>query len=136
MPIHVRPRGQKSFELRIIHALLAKAVYFTFSTETEAHQHGTRALAYLDRGVVPDGLVSPPKGPFVTISDGVAAYGRAVAAPESTLGVLRALVADVGDTKFQSVSYEWVESWVRSQKVEMHRAPGTIRHHVGALSRM
>ena len=49
--------------------------------------------------------------------------------------MLATVSADIGQTKLSEVNYLWAESWVRTQKLTHHRAPGTIRHHVGGLAR-
>lgn len=56
MPIFVRPRnGGKTFELRVKHPRLPKAVYRTFDDEAHARRAGELALVALEGGEVPVG---------------------------------------------------------------------------------
>jgi integrase len=136
MPVLVRPRGQgRTFELRIIHRQLQKAFYRNFDTEESAHKFGALAVSMLDSGMVPDFLVAKPRQEFNTIAGAIRIYEERNGVPSSTANVLATVRADIGQTKLSEVNYLWAEKWVREQKITQLRAPGTIRHNVGALAR-
>ena len=136
MPILVRTRSSgRSFELRITHRLLPKPAFFTFSTEQEAREYGRRAEESMGRGIVPEGLLPAPEFAFTDIAGAIRAYENAKSVPRSTSNVLSTVSRDIGPTPISKVDYAWSEAWVRAQKIDHHRSPGTIRHHVGALSR-
>jgi integrase len=136
MSILVRSRNNgRTFELRIKHKLLAKPAYYTFPTEVQAYEFGSQAEGFLARGVIPEALAPVPKILFRNIDGAVAAYTKAIAVPASTANVLNAVVRDIGKATLQTLNYTWAEDWIRAQKLERCRTPGTIRHHVGALAR-
>jgi hypothetical protein len=56
----------------------------------------------------------------------VAAYQRATAVPRNTATVLATVSRDIGDTALERSNYQWAGAWVRGQKLEQHRSPGTI----------
>lgn len=136
MSFHIRPRSNgRAHELRIKHALLAKPFYATFDSADEARTFAEKAEGHLARGNVPEVLQHEPRRAFADIAGAIAAYHKANAVPTSTANVLETVSADTGRTLVDKLDYRWAESWVRSQKVAHHCAPGTIRHHVGALAR-
>lgn len=136
MPILIRQRKNgRSFELRIKHKLLPKPVYSTWETEADAREFGERAEDFMDRGIVPEGLLPAPKFQFKTIAGAIREYEKTKSVPRSTSNVLTTVSRDIGSTPLARVDYAWTEEWVRAQKLNHHRSPSTIRHHVGALSR-
>ncbi len=136
MAILIRKRKNgRSFELRIKHKLLPKPVYSTWETEALAREFGEGAENFMDRGIVPEGLKPKPKFLFENIAGAIRAYEKAKGVPRSTSNVLTTVSRDIGTTPLLKVDYLWGEAWIRSQKLKHHRSPGTIRHHVGALSR-
>lgn len=136
MSIHIRQRnGGPTSELRIKHKLLPKPLYFTFASENEARRYGGAVEATLKRGIVPEGLVSHRKPAISDVAGAIDEYNRACAVMPDSAALLRTIKKDVGATKLEKVDYAWAESWVRAQKLEFVRTPGTIRHHVGALRR-
>ncbi len=136
MSFHIRPRSNgRTHELRVKHALLPKPFYATFDSLAEARDFAEKAERHLARGHVPETLQCAPKLAFTDIAGAVAAYLKARAVPASTQHVLGTMSADIGGTRIAKLDYRWAESWVHSQKVDHHRTPGTIRHHVGALAR-
>ncbi len=132
--IRTRSNG-RSFELRIKSKLLPKAIYFTFDSEAEAESFAKTAETFLAKGIVPESLLATPKLAFTDIAGAIRAYEKASAVPRSTSNVLDAVSANIGPTKLSAVDYAWAEAWILGQKLQHQRAPGTIRHHVGALSR-
>lgn len=132
----IRARGNgRTVELRIKHRLLEKPVYFTFASESAASQFGERADAMLARGVVPAGLLPAPTKPFLDIAGAISEYRGERAVAQSSADMLVTLSRDIGSTALASIDIAWAKAWVRAQKLEHLRAPGTIRHHVGALRR-
>lgn len=136
MSINVRQRSAGApAELRIKHKLLPKPLYLRFGTVEEARRYGAAVDATLDRGALPEGLFPHAKPAVVDIAGAIAAYERACTVKPDTAALLRNTARTVGATKLNAVDYLWAEAWVRAQKVRHVRAPGTIRHHVGALRR-
>jgi hypothetical protein len=136
MSFHIRPRSNgRTHELRIKHPLLPRPFYSSFDSEAEARDFAEKAERILANGHVPESLQRAPKLAFSDLAGAIAAYLRARAAPATTTHVLATVSADIGTRKLNAVDYRWAEDWVRSQKLAHHRAPGTIRHHVGALAR-
>ena len=136
MSFHIRPRSNgRTHELRIKHPLLLRPFYSSFDSEAEARDFAEKAERILANGHVPESLQRAPKLAFSDLAGAIAAYLRARAAPATTRHVLATVSADIGTSKLNAVDYRWAEDWVRSQKLAHHRAPGTIRHHVGALAR-
>lgn len=110
--------------------LLPKPIYLTFDDEAEGDAYVARLEAALDRGEVPPEYLERPRGESL---------GRVVR------GYLREAPVSAGDTvilggylgrseRVDQVGYRWAEGIVRGLQ-EARRAPGTIRHHVGALAR-
>lgn len=135
MPILVRPRSHgHSFELRIKHKRLPKAVYRTFDTEEEARRVGLQALEMLDKGVVPAWLQPAEQAALKTVRDAIRAYLRACSVPRSTERLLVTIEADIGATALSAIDYAWAEQWILQMKLERQSTPGTIRKKKGALS--
>jgi integrase len=136
MSILVRSRAKSgSYELRIKHKLLPRPFFATYSTEHEAREFGEQAERFLARGVIPEGLLPAPKILYTDIEGAIRAYERANAVPRSTENLLTTIVRNIGSTPLQKIDHAWAENWVRVQKLQFHRSPCTIRHHVGALAR-
>ena len=49
---------------------------------------------------------------------------------------MRVHIERLGDENFLKIDYYWVERWILSMKREDNLAPGSIRKHVGSLSRL
>jgi integrase len=131
----IRQRGD-SWAATIKRAgLLPRPVYLTFDTRDAAEDYCRRVEAFLDRGVVPPGLLPEQRESLGTLRQLVAAYVRAQDVPQSDQALLDVLVDAVGGGQpIADVNYAWAESWIRSLKTA-GRSPSTIRHHVGALAR-
>ena len=137
MPIFVRPRNSgKTFELRVKHPRLPKAVYRTFDNAEHARRAGELALVELDRGEIPSWLVRCDERAFGTLTAVIRGYRNIVAVPPSTRDVLETIIQDIGATPLNCITYPWAEAWIKAMKVERHLAPGTIRKRKGALSRV
>ena len=137
MPFLVRSRNEgKTFELRVKHGRLSKPVYRTFDVQEDAQRAGQRAIAALDRGEIPSWLERSGRHALVTISQAVMAYRRICAVSASTQCVLDTVMKEVGARSLLDANYAWAEAWIGAMKREKQLAPGTIRKHKGALSRV
>ncbi len=133
----IRPRsGGRAFQLRIKHRLLHRAVYVTFDTEKDARAYSERVERSLAKGVVPDELVPERDARMRTVGQAIDRYVETQNVRPSAERLLVTLRREVGSTPLASISYAWAEEWVRQQKVRLHRCPGTVRKHKGALSRV
>ena len=126
----------KKFQVRVTHELLPKPRYFTCDTQQEAELQKKEIEKSLARGVVPASLARLTGAAlFSNIEGSIRAYERAASVPRSSSNLLSAVISDIGDTALKELNNAWADQWVYAQKLKKHRAPGTLRHHVGALSR-
>jgi len=114
--------------------ILEKPIYLTFQDETEGDAYCAKLEALLDRGVVPPEFQKKNEA-YKTLAELIKDYLVKVSLNESDRGLLNVIYARKGQTKIAAVNYAWVEGWIQEMKVELNLAPGTIRHHVGALGR-
>lgn len=131
----VRKTPSGKFELRVRSKLLPRDAYFTFDTESAAHDYGRQLGELLAAGVVPAGLLPEDTQRLETVARIVSAWrgtGRQSAADDE---VLDHVLPHLGALRLDQLTYAWVEQWVRSLKLSANLAPGTIRKRVGALSR-
>lgn len=131
----VRKTPSGKFELRVRSKLLPRDAYFTFDTESAAHDYGRQLGELLAAGVVPAGLLPEETQRLETVARIVSAWrgtGRQSAADDE---VLDHVLPHLGALRLDQLTYAWVEQWVRSLKLSANLAPGTIRKRVGALSR-
>lgn len=136
MPIIVRPRG-KSFELRVRHALLPKPFYFTFDSETEARNRGEQLDALLSRGIVPSELLAAaPRGDDPLLIEVIRAYTKTAAPTVSDDALLGTMLASLVAVRVSTLSFQWVDAYVRMLKLKRNLAPGSIRKRVGVLARV
>jgi len=116
----------------------AKDILWSRSYPLEKEKEGdaeiARIEALIDAGHIPD-FVRKKEGVINTIGELIREYLTKVAVGESDRPLLGVLSGRVGEVKLTSVNYQWVEQWIRDMKVKLNLAPGTIRHHVGALGR-
>lgn len=128
-------KTKTGYEYRITRAkLLDKPIYLTFDDEQEGDAYVAKLEAMLDRGIVP--AEATKKGESYTLlGELITDYITNNALPESDKSLLNVIYARLGTTRIQSINYQWVEQWIVNMKVELNLAPGTIRHHVGALGR-
>lgn len=112
--------------------LLPDPVYFTFDTEEEGDRYAARAEAMLDKGVVPQEMLS---GAVRTLGGLCELYEAEVRMVPSEAALLPAIRKAVEGVRVALFDYSWVERWV----AEMHeagRAPSTITKRVGGLARV
>lgn len=136
----IQKRGA-AYQLRVKHRLLPKPFFHTFETEPEARSYGEQLEALLDRGIVPQELLSVPKAsddPLLT--QVISAYlAAAPALTESDAKLLGVSMLDkpIVSLRFSALTYRWVESyvaWLKSADVNL--APSSIRKRIGALGRV
>lgn len=129
-----RQRGEKwEFTIKC-KAVREKPFYFTFDSKDEGQQYCDRLEALLRQGIVPPSLIEDNKE-FVIVADVIRGYSKARAITEDDTTLLKVCMSRVGPVKLSTVTYAWVEDWIRSMKVEHNLSPSTIRHYVGALAR-
>lgn len=116
--------------------LLPKPVYLTFDDEAEGDAYVARLEALLAQGIIPEALADRQQpNDIATLSDAINEYEKHVAVPDTDRRVLRVVYERVHRHPMREVNYQWVENWVAEMKQVRKLAPGTIRHHVGALAR-
>lgn len=132
---HVRPTRSGKYELRIIHRLLPKPVYLTFTDETAARAYGDQATELLDSGLIPAGLVEEKKTAAATLHSIVRAWQQTGQQSKADDEILDVLVGEIGAVKISEFNYAWCEQWLRDLKLKANLAPGSIRKRIGALAR-
>ena len=140
MATSIQPRAGGRQQLRVIHRLLPRPFFFTFSGADaleQATSYRDQLMALLAKNTVPHALLArmekqPGADPMVVE---IVSGFEATAPADSTLDTLKLVRGDVTGMRMSQLSYEWVEEWVRRLKVESNLAPGSIRKRVGALAR-
>lgn len=131
----VRRRGN-SLEFKIV-----RSGYRTFtrtvplSEEAEARVFFERLADYLDVGIAPEGFVRTDVKPGKTLADLIAKYLAENIATADDRQLLGVAVARKGSATLMAIDVQWADAWIADMKRVHHLAPGTIRHHVGALKR-
>lgn len=125
------------WQLRVVHKLLPKPFFSTFTNDVEANAYGVQLESLLDRGIVPVELLEKGKrgdNPLLLrlIEDSLS---DASIAP-SDRATLALLGKAVGAVRLLSVTAAWADTWVTEMKVEQHLAPSTIRKRVECLARV
>lgn len=115
-------------------ALLAKPLYLTFDNEIEGDAYVAKLEALLDRGIVPDELFSK-KDEYTNVADLIRDYIKKNSVPDSDIKLLNVQISRIGAVHLSKISYEWVEKFIFTMKIEYNLSPDTIRHHTGALAR-
>lgn len=114
--------------------LLSRPIYLSFDSEEEGDDYISRLEVLLDRGVVPEEFLRR-QHELRTVNDAVRGYVRAVHLSQSDQRLLGVLQERIGTELLSAVDYPWCERLVAEMKHIRKLAPGTIRHHVGALAR-
>lgn len=115
--------------------LLPKPLYLRFPTEQEGDDYVARLEQLLDRGIVPPEFLEKSLQTYKTLSEVIDAYTRTVVLSPSDTALLSQTSSKLGGMRMSEVTYQWADSWVAHMKRIEKLAPGTIRHHVGALAR-
>ena len=121
-----------AWRFRVTRKILPKPVYRTFDSEEEGDKWCRRLEELLDRGIIPDGLFDHDAKLLPQI---IREYLQTTHVKSDDTSILKLIEESYSSLRIGDLTYGWVESWVSKQKREDHRAPGTIRHYVGALAR-
>ena len=116
-------------------SLLTKPYWFSFESEAEGDAWCARIERLLDSGVVPEELESNTKS-MATIEAAHKYYDQAAPLSETDKGYWKAIIERYGQTRISAVDYAWVERTVDWLKIDQERAPSTVRHWIGTLSRL
>ncbi len=146
----IQPRGSK-FQLRLPVRGLKKPVFRTFPTLAAAEKYRDEILALQAKGFTPVELLErdAEARDRTLLGSAIGQYVKLSSTSPSDRELLGYLAAEVGHTRFDLMSYTWVEAYVKGLKVRhepadgklrkkatWNLAPGTIRKRVGALSRV
>jgi integrase len=112
--------------------LLDRPIYLSFADESEGDAYVARLEGLLDKGIVPDEFKRPDTAH--TLRSLIGDYLDAVAVPPSDRVILERHRITIKDRPAFQIDYPWAESWLDDFKAQ-RLAPGTIRHHVGAMAR-
>lgn len=135
MSISVQPRSGR-YQLRVVHKLLPKPYFDTFSTELDARSYGAQLHALLDNGIIPaelnTGVKRTDNPPLSRIITSYLEHSTLAPSDRPTI----ALVSQhEGRVKLLDVAPTWADLWVSKLKVTDHLAPGTIKKRVESLAR-
>lgn len=139
MPVFVKARSG-NYQLRVIHKLLPKPYFRTFSEEAEARAYGQQLESALARGLLPSELAGPgPQGSNTLLTEVIEQYRVSAPMTGSDGELLKSMLTKQGGlhgARLEDITFEWADSYVRRLKVEKNLAPGTVRKRVGALARV
>lgn len=136
MSINVQPRGARH-QLRVKHALLPKPFFFTFDTEVEARNYGEQLERLLAQGVVPGELLATaPRGDDPLLVEVIREYTKAGAPTDSDSELLTWMLGEIAGVRVSTLSFQWVDNYVKHLKLVRNLAPGSIRKRVGVLARV
>lgn len=125
------------WQLRVVHKLLPKPFFDTFTDEVEARAYGVQLESLLDRGIVPVELLEAGKrgdNPLLKrLIEDCLADSSVAPSDQSTLNLLN---KSVGAVRLLSVTAAWADAWVVDLKTVQHLAPSTIRKRVESLARV
>ena len=115
--------------------LLPNPIYLRFADEAEGDAYVRRLEALLDRGIVPSELLQDRPGANA-LRQAVHRYTSEVSVARDDRRNLRVLLERLpAAITLRELTFAWASSLVSKMKREDQHSPGTIRHHVGALSR-
>lgn len=112
----------------------SKPWYFTFESEEEGDAYVAKLELMLDKGVMPPELLEGA-AKHTILAEVIRGYIMDAPVPDSDMRVLNVVTERIGTTPLSAVNIIWAERWITSMKRERNLAPGTIKHHVGALRR-
>lgn len=114
--------------------LLPRPVYLSFDSEAEGDVYVRQLEALLDRGVIPDGIIDARA---TDVRHALLRYQREVSITDDDEQLLRLMHKRLpSGLQLSDLTYPWAERWVSTMKREQNLSPSTIRHYVGALSRV
>lgn len=116
-------------------ALLPRPLSMTFRDENEGDTYIARLEKLLDAGVVPPEFADQADTP-TTLGQAIRVYTSKVAVTDVDELLLISIGKRQGNTRLFLIDYAWAENYVRGLKHTRSLAPSTIKHHVGAMSRL
>jgi len=93
-----------------------------------------RVEALLEKGIVPVELADHGAR-YLILAELIRDYLSTDTVSDPDIRILNVTYARHGEEQIQKITLAWVENWISGMKTELNLAPGTIRHHVGALGR-
>lgn len=133
----IRQKGSRWEAIVRRKGVLPRPLSLYFDSRTAAVEYCTRLEGLLDLGIIPPEIDERLRRTAPTPSPALGAIVRQYLAATATTAddraILTAIVLEHGGERDLTVS--WADAWVRRLKRERRLAPGTIRKHVGAVSR-
>lgn len=114
--------------------VLPRPLYLSFDDEAEGDAYVENLERLIDAGIVPAEFQKQdaPK----LLRELIREYLKSTAAvSDMDRKLLEVVIREKGATALTRIDDAWCETWVSEMKRVLHRAPSTIRHHVGAVSR-
>lgn len=130
-----RKRGSSWEYIIRCKALLPRPLSLSFQDEAEGDTYVAQLERLLAAGILPPEF-SERADAVKTLRQAMRKYATEQSIKDSDEALLIALEDRIGDVRLSEIDYAWAEKYVKEQKQVRHLAPGTIRHHIGALARM
>ena len=114
----------------------------TFDNEEEANFFAQRVESKFEKGILPSQFaqeaIDRKRGGFAdrSLKTLINEYQKSTSISQEDRDKMRIHTERLGDENFLKVDFYWVERWILSMKREDNLAPGSIRKHVGSLSRL
>ena len=114
----------------------------TFDAEEEARIFAQRVENKFKKGILPaqfaEEAIERKRGGFAdrTLKTLIQEFQKSTSLSQEDQDKMRIHIERLGEENFLKIDYYWVEHWIMSMKREHNLAPGTIRKHVGSLSRL
>lgn len=117
-------------------SLLPAPLYLSFDDEAAGDDYVARLEKLLDQGIVPDEFKKERRSQTTTLRAQVREYEAAQHVSNDDSECLRIATGRLPITlELKDLTFAWAAHWVSELKRVQNLAPGTIRHHVGALAR-
>ena len=123
----IQSRGDR-WQLRVVHKLLPKPFFSTFTDEAEARAYGSQLESLLERGIVPTELLEQDQ----TRTDNtrlpkiIKDYLTDSSVAPSDRPVLSQIKSAHENVRLSEINAAWADLWVSSLKTVDHLAPSTI----------
>lgn len=114
----------------------------TFDDEGEARIFVEKVETKFKKGILPlqfsQEAIERKRGGFAdrTLRTLIKEYRRSTPLSQEDKDKMHLHIKRLGDESYLKIDYYWVERWILSMKREDNLAPGSIRKHVGSLSRL
>lgn len=129
-----RQRGSK-FEFIIKRkGLLPKPIYLTFDSKGDGESYCSHLEGLLDQGIIPEEFIQNEDN-GLAVRKVLIEYELTVPITQNDKNLLGVSCERIGDLRISDISYDWTERLISDMKRKRNLAPGTIRHHIGALAR-